>query len=329
MTLLFDTPLTLLPPPLAMVAGLWVLAAGLCIGSFVNVVIARLPQGMSVVRPRSACPQCKHPIAWYDNLPLLSWVWLRARCRHCRAPIPWRYPLVEVLAGGLALALSLRWGLSLATLELFVFAMALLALTFIDIDTFEVPYALLAVVVGNGIFFGGVAAWFDPELTTPLWLRGVGDLVGAAPWIERGAGILAGFLSLACVNVIFTWWFRVRGRLDSDQWAMGWGDPLLLGAMGATLGWRALALVIFLAASQGACVGLVLQWADRMPASRGAGARGPQPDTAPVHGAEETPWEPPPTAVPFVPFLALAGLEVAFFGASMLTWLAPFFPGWG
>src|SRR5512143_1680610 len=88
----------------------WALALGAVVGSFLNVVIARVPAGQSIVRPRSRCPRCGAPIAWYDNVPVLSWVLLGARCRGCRVRIPVRYPLVEVIGAGVALAALLRHG---------------------------------------------------------------------------------------------------------------------------------------------------------------------------------------------------------------------------
>ena len=105
-----DPGLAALPP----LAAAWAACLGAVVGSFLNVVIARLPRGESVVRPRSRCPRCGAAIAWYDNVPVLSWILLRARCRACRAPISWRYPLVEALAAGAALAAFFRHGLGAA-----------------------------------------------------------------------------------------------------------------------------------------------------------------------------------------------------------------------
>src|SRR6267378_1116509 len=103
---------------------LWVFCFGAIVGSFLNVVIARVPEGKSVVRPGSRCPKCGAAIAWYDNIPLLSWILLRARCRRCGLPISARYPLVELLAGILAVAVLRHTGPNWAALGYFVFVAA-------------------------------------------------------------------------------------------------------------------------------------------------------------------------------------------------------------
>lgn len=327
----FLRPATELPGPLAAVALTWALLVGLSVGSFLNVVIARLPQGESLSRPRSRCPGCKTQIAWYDNVPVLSWILLRARCRRCGVSISARYPFVEALIGVLALALVARYGLSLAALEMFVFACVLVALAFIDLDTWTVPFELLYVITGAGLVMGALGAVGVTSTSTPVWLAAALEQTPLEGLVERGVGLVAGFLSLACVNVVFTVLFRLRGRIPGDEWAMGWGDPLLLAGMGAVLGWRALPLVIFLSSVQGSVVGIALRLTGRMPGDSRA------PDGEDVDPSAELPaeagagstqegdggdddeeWVPPPTALPFVPFLALAGLEVAFFGDRIL-----------
>src|SRR5207253_1738332 len=127
-----------------------VFTAGACIGSFLNVCIHRLPAEESIVRPGSRCPRCATPIAWYDNLPLVSWAWLGARCRACRAHIPARYPLVEAATGGLALVALARFGATPAAAVAFAFSAALLLITFIDLDHRFIPdeVSLPGVVVG-------------------------------------------------------------------------------------------------------------------------------------------------------------------------------------
>lgn len=310
-------PVLEMPMPLQLVVMGWVCAVGMAIGSFLNVVISRLPQGISIVSPRSRCPGCESPIAWYDNIPVLSWVLLRGRCRACKKAIAWRYPFIELLGGAVAVALVLRWGLSFGSLELLIFAFGLLALSFIDLDTFEVPLEILVILAGNGIAFGGVGLFLQSGSSWPLWLHNIAAPSPMDGFISRLIGMAVGFLSLAAVNVLFTYWFRLRGRLEGDQWAMGWGDPLLLGAMGCTLGWHAIPLVVFLSSVQGAITGLILQRVGKMPAESYMDAREHNPERAQA----EDDWVPPPSALPFVPFLALAGLEVAFFGDTLLIWL--------
>lgn len=310
-------PVLEMPLPLQICVLGWSCAVGLAIGSFLNVVISRLPQGISIVRPRSRCPACESQIAWYDNLPVLSWLILRGRCRGCSAAISWRYPFIELLGGAVALALVLRWGLSFGTLELLIFAFGLMALSFIDLDTFEVPLEILAVLALNGVFFGAVGAFLESPGAWPLWLHDIAAPQVLDGLVSRIVGLVAGFVSLAAVNVLFTYWFRLRGKLEGDQWAMGWGDPLLLGAMGCTLGWHAIPLVVFLSSVQGAFIGLILQATGKMPAESYIEAR----EDGGAQKIDEEDWVPPPTALPFVPFLALAGLEVAFFGDVLLRFL--------
>ena len=130
----------------AALAGLF----GLLIGSFLNVCIYRLPRDLSVVRPRSFCPGCEHPIAWYDNVPLLSYLILRARCRHCRAPIPFRYPLVEFLTAALFFASVAVLGPNFRAIKLSVFSALIVALIFADLEERILPdeFTLGGAVVG-------------------------------------------------------------------------------------------------------------------------------------------------------------------------------------
>lgn len=311
-------PAVALPQPLFALSLLWAFLIGAAIGSFLNVVIARVPRGESVVRPRSRCPKCKTPIAWYDNIPLLSWVVLRARCRHCATPIPARYPLVELLLALLTVAVVARHGFTISGAELLVLGAVLVALAFIDLDTWEVPLELTFLVAGVGLLVG-VLGGLGVVDATPIWLRPALSEPGWSALLDRGIGLGAGFASLACINVVATVWFRLRGRIEADEWAMGWGDAYLLAAMGAVLGWRALPMVIFLSSLQGAIVGVILTLTGRMPAARDAEHAAH--DDASREGEEDA-WQPPPTAVPFVPFLALAGLEVAFLGDRLLPWLS-------
>lgn len=340
------TPARQLPLPLAAVSTAWALCMGLVVGSFLNVVIARLPQGLSVITPRSRCPRCETQIAWHDNVPVLSWLLLRGRCRGCRTPISARYPLIELLGGVVASSLAIQFGLNGASLELFVFAMMLIALAFIDIDTWTVPYELLGSMVLLGTAMAVLGMFNVVDSTSPVWLRQVVMQHGWEGVVERAIGLVAGFLVLASVNVVFTYWLRLRGRLSGEEWAMGWGDPLLLGAMGAVLGWHALPPIIFLASVQGSVVGIILQLTGRMPGQSeysqerkddDVGAAPPSSGAGPaenshtkerasdddVRPSEDEEWVPPPTALPFVPFLALAGLEVAFLGATFFDLISP------
>src|SRR5262249_12419807 len=132
------------PPPVAARAGDWLFYAvafvvGLAVGSFLNVCIHRLPREESVVWPGSRCPRCAAHIAWYDNVPLLSWIWLRARCRSCGTPISARYPLVEAATGLLAVLSLARFGPTPWAVVAFAFAAALLLISFVDLDHLIIP----------------------------------------------------------------------------------------------------------------------------------------------------------------------------------------------
>lgn len=316
------------PLPIALLMALWALLVGATVGSFLNVVIARVPEGLSVVKPRSRCPKCGTQIAWYDNIPVLSWVILRARCRACEAPISARYPLIEALVGVMTVGLALRYGFSITFLELFVFVCVLVAVAFIDLDTWLIPLAMPGLLLVVGLAVGGAGDLLDAAWAAPAWLRGA-LLSDQSALLERGVGALAGFGFLALVNVVATYALRARGRLGPDDFAMGWGDPILVGGMGAVLGWRALPWLIFLGSLQGAIVGVVLMKLGRMPAeaeAERADERAAERAADGDAGVDEDDWVPPPTALPWGPFLALAGLEVAFFG-DRLSALVPAFSG--
>jgi leader peptidase (prepilin peptidase)/N-methyltransferase len=258
----------------------WVALVGSLVGSFLNVVIARVPRGESVVRPRSRCPRCEAPIAWYDNVPVISWLFLRARCRACRAPIPVRYPLVELLGAGTALTAWARHGLSPAAAVELAFAGILVALSFIDLDTWTLPNALTWALVALGL---GAAA------------LGVGPAPSLA---SAAAGAAAGFGALALVSWGSTALARRTGRIGPDQEAFGFGDVWLFCGIGATLGLPALLPVLLLSSVQGALVGGALVLLGR--AATGEKGRGVQYEDGSV---------PPRASVPFGPFLGLAALE--------------------
>jgi leader peptidase (prepilin peptidase)/N-methyltransferase len=263
----------------------WAFAFGAVVGSFLNVVVARVPAGESIVHPRSRCPACRTPIAWYDNVPVLSWMLLRGRCRACRAGISLRYPLVELLGGSAALVAVLRHGLSLAALAEFGFAATLLALSFIDLDTWLLPHVM----------------------TVPLLVAGVGlsalGLTAAPSFPASLAGAAAGWLSFAAVSLI--------GEKLLKKEALGFGDVWLLGGIGGWIGVGGLLPVVLLASVQGTVIGLGLIVAGRgqpgpVPGSGPGPAAVEQEGAAPVADAD---WVPPRNAVPFGPFLAAGALE--------------------
>jgi leader peptidase (prepilin peptidase)/N-methyltransferase len=198
---------------------------GLCVGSFLNVVIARLPQGRSIVTPRSACPRCDRPIAWHDNLPVVSFVLLGGRCRHCRLPIAWRYPVVELATAALFVGVFLTRGPSLELVGGLILAAALVAITAIDLDHQIIP----DVVTLPGIVVGLLAS----------------VVTGHPAWTDALIGALVG-------GGIFVVIIIVSGG------GMGGGDMKLGAMLGAFLGWKPLLVALFAAILSGGAVAICL-----------------------------------------------------------------------
>jgi leader peptidase (prepilin peptidase) / N-methyltransferase len=277
---------------------------GLIMGSFVNVVIHRLPRMLeqqwaqdvalwlaehdgspeptaspgtalgdapgtapyNLARPGSHCPTCGQALAWRDNIPLLSYLLLRGRCRACQSPIGWRYPAVELLTALLFAACAWRWGLGASAMVWAAFAATLLALACIDADTQLLPDALTLPLLWGGLI-SAAAGWSQTALSDALW------------------GAVAGYLLL--------WLVQQGFALATGKQGIGQGDFKLLAALGAWLGWQALLPLLLLACLSGAAVGLGLRWSGRL----GAG----QP-------------------LAFGPYLAMAGAAV--------MWLAPPYGLW-
>jgi leader peptidase (prepilin peptidase)/N-methyltransferase len=205
------------------------LGFGACVGSFLNVVIHRLPRGLSVVSPPSSCPSCDHRIRPWENVPVLGWLFLRGRCSACAAPISARYPLVEFGTGLLAVASLWSFGLTLQAAMSFVLLACMLAIAFIDWEHMIIPDSLSLGLLGLGL---ALSPW---SATGPA-----GSVVGAVV----GGGLLLGFGIL---------WQKLRGVE-----AMGGGDVKLMAAAGAFLGLGSVLLVIFVGAFLGALVGAIL-----------------------------------------------------------------------
>jgi leader peptidase (prepilin peptidase)/N-methyltransferase len=202
---------------------------GMLCGSFGNVVILRLPQKLSVVRPRSRCPKCEKQIAWYDNIPVFSWLILRGKCRHCKQPISARYPFVEFLTGCLFAAVVARYGYSWLTLEYLLFVWSLVVVSFIDIDHMILP----DVFTLSGIVIGLIGAALNPERS----------------FFEAGFGVVIGGGLLWAVAYLYYIWRKAEG--------MGGGDIKLLAWMGALLGWRSIPFVVLTSSILGTVFGLI------------------------------------------------------------------------
>lgn len=217
-----------LPSPVVIV---FVFVCGSAVGSFLNVVVYRVPREISVVsRPPSTCPSCGTAIRWFDNIPLLSWLALMGRCRSCKGSISIRYPLVETAAGGLAVLSIHRWGITPTGFEVLVFAWVSLALGLIDLDFQILPNSMTY----PSILFGLLFSWFG----------------GYTWWLDSLVGALVGAALPMAVIVIYKVWRGVEG--------MGWGDVKYLAAIGSVVGLRGCVGVLVVAATLGALVGVGL-----------------------------------------------------------------------
>ena len=270
---------------------LLIFVVGAAIGSFLNVVIYRVPAGLSLLHPPSRCPQCLHRLQPYDNVPVFGWLWLKGRCRYCRTAIPTRYPLVEAATG--CLFLFEFWAetqnssdfllptVLLPTLGKWMFFSWLLALALIDLDTMTLPNSLTQSGLVMGLVFQMVMGWT------------------AAGWGGVASHLLSGVVG-AVVGIWVFDFITILGSIAFGQTAMGGGDAKLAAMMGAWLGWKLLLLAGFLACAIGAFAG------------GGAIALGLLSRRQPM---------------PFGPFLALAAVLAAFFGETMLsTYVRLFFP---
>ena len=260
------------------------LVLGCMVGSFLNVCIWRLPRNESVVRPRSRCPKCGNAIAWYDNVPIVSWLVLGAKCRNCGTPISWQYPFVEGLTGVLFCCVYWRFGMMAAAPVYMLLVAGLVLVTFVDLAHWTIPDEVTLPGIPLGIACS-LAAMFFPA--SGLIVQNVFEsLIGAA----LGGGIL---YLLDKVTVLLA---KKRG--------MGFGDVKLLAMLGAFLGWKSIFFIIMLASMIGSVVGLSMLIIQKRTAPKVAA----ESENAPTGGHY----------LPFGPYLALAGLLYLFFGVWML-----------
>ncbi len=265
---------------------------GLCVGSFLNVVIHRLPKMLdrgwqaqcaelsgepppelppyNLITPRSQCPACGHRIAAFENIPVLSFLFLRGRCAACAAPISARYPFIELLTGALTIAAVLRFGVTPTAAAACLLIWSLIALTFIDFDIQLLP----------------------DNITLPLlWSGLLANVAGFVPGVslrDAVVGAIAGYVALWTIY----WLFKlVRGKEG-----MGYGDFKLLAALGAWLGWQMLPLIVLLSSFVGAIIGIGLV------VFRGRDHQIP---------------------LAFGPYLAIAGVIALFFGRSLVSLYLP------
>jgi len=199
---------------------------GLCFGSFLNVCILRLPHDQSLLRPRSTCPQCKQPIAWRDNIPVVSWLWLRGKCRWCHKPISVQYPVIEALVGVLFGVSVLAYGPSLHAVSAALFGTLLLGIAITDARHYLIPdeFSLGGLVLGLGLALGG----------------------GAQGFLQAVIGAAVGFGLLYAVAQAGAWVFKEE--------AMGGGDIKMMAMVGSFVGWKGVLLTVFAGAALGSLI---------------------------------------------------------------------------
>ena len=282
--------MNLIPPAFGyIVAGVF----GAVIGSFLNVVIHRVPLEESIVFPNSRCPSCGATIAFYDNIPMLSYLALRGRCRRCKEHISFRYPAVEFLTALLYVAVAMHDGFTPALPFDLIFVTALVALVFIDAEHMILPN----VITYPGIVFAIVARIAVPYLTGTPHFDDIPSLSGGAladmpVWVVSLAGALIGALIGGGSLWLMGWtWEKLRGIE-----AMGLGDVKMMFMVGAYLGWRLTILTIFVGVLTGSIIGILLMMRQ--------GQRNMQ------------------LLLPFGVFLGLGGVAALLFGAHIVEWYA-------
>ena len=249
-----------LPPDLWLLCTVFAGGFGACVGSFLNVCIYRIPLDQSVVAPRSHCMSCGKLIPWYHNLPVISYFVLRGRCANCKAPFSFRYAAVELLVAALfvlvccmapplggtpPLGIVALPGLAAVPVA-WVFLSGLVVATFVDLDHFIIP---------DSISLGGMAAGLALSALVPS-LHGVDTAWQGL--LKSAIGLAAGFVPLQTIRLVGTAIYRRKGRIAADEYAMGFGDIKLIGAIGAFLGWQGAAFSIMAAALYGTLVALPL-----------------------------------------------------------------------
>jgi len=290
---------------------------GLIFGSFLNVCIYRMPQGLSVVAPRSACPQCKTPIRAYDNIPVLSWILLRGRCRDCKAPISPRYAVIELLTALLFTASFLRFGFTLEAAKACMLSFLLIGLVFTDADCHLLPDELTLSGLGIGLAFSlfvPVDSFFSQILPISIW-RGVPSEFSwrLASLLDSLMGAALGAAFIYGAGFLYLKWKGIEG--------MGFGDVKLMAMIGGFFGMRLTIIVIFAAAMVGSIFGLTLiliVWRKRL---RRRLQRGKEPASV----ARRRAWQSARLLyrqyeIPFGSFLGSVALLMLFYGDVIVRW---------
>jgi len=298
-------------------APLAVFVLGLLFGSFLNVCIYRLPRGLSVVSPRSACPKCERPIAFYDNVPVLSWLLLLGRCRGCRTPISPRYAIVELMTGLLWVGCYLEFGLSVALVKWAAFAFLLLGLVFTDAETMLLPDLMTL----PGLVLGLVFSFFVPvnDLVSQLLPGMVSVPLSSgvsAHLFSFGDSVLGALAGAGFIYGVGELYYRARGVEG-----MGFGDVKLMGMIGSFLGLKLTVFTLFAASIGGSVFGLTTMLVVWMKRTRRRQIRNHEAAGMARHKA----WQSARLALryyqmPFGVFLGSMAMVALFFGERFLHW---------
>lgn len=256
---------------------------GLLIGSFLNVCIYRMPRDLSVVRPRSACPHCEKQIAWYDNVPVASWILLSRRCRHCGKPISWRYPAVESVTGILFFAGGLMLGPTLVALKFCVFAAIQVALIFTDFEERILP---------DEFTVGGTAVGILLAAIIPMG-PGLMAFVLPATWNHSVISVIESIAGAVFTSGIL-WAFGALYQKIRHREGLGFGDVKMVMMIGAFFGIQGTLLTLIVGSVMGSVAGLLYILIARKDVST---------------------YE-----LPFGSFLGIAALGVAIYGGPVLAW---------
>jgi leader peptidase (prepilin peptidase)/N-methyltransferase len=267
---------------------------GACLGSFAAVIIYRVSANINWVHRPSFCEQCQKVIPFLENIPIFSFIILRGHCSSCRHFIGWRLLIIEIIFALSFACLYVKYGISLAFLDRVLLFFLLVVISYIDMDSFVLPLGLLLLIIGLGVA-STVGCYFFPQLYPPIdhfdsWI-GFMVLPKLTSIVnDRLLGAIFLCVVLLLINLIFTWIFRATKRISNQQWAMGFGDPLLAFGLGLFVGLSHSFMLLFLASFFGSLVGIAAQLC------RGLWMTGDK--------------DIPTGAIPFGPFLSLAAIYI-------------------
>ena len=254
-------------------------------GSFLNVVISRVPEGLSVVTPPSRCPVCKNQIKPYDNIPIISYLILKGRCRNCKTHISIEYPVVEFIGAVMGLALYFEFDFTLEYLYYFIFVFGMIALAFIDLKHWMVPDSILILLAVIGLLIPGVSYFLNYIFYMDIFTSLIGGVTG--------------FLVIATIIILY----KFIRKID----ALGWGDAYVLSIIGIYLGPKGAITSLFFSVFQASVIGIAMILAGKK-------------QTVPYDDVTGDDPIKDKAALPFIPFLIMGSLEYLFWGEKILNW---------